>query len=220
MRAIRKEREPPELTQYRALPDAVYDGPNFTKVKERIRQTLLMEQGGLCAYCMSRIKAGDMKIEHWHSQSRHSTEQLRYRNLLACCMGNEGEPKDKQHCDTHKGEDDISFNPTDPADHPRLRIRYLGDGTIRSDDGQFNDEINQILNLNHKKGQTRSRLENNRASVYNSVVEGLSKRAGSRSRREVQKLLDKWNRRDEEGRLKEFCGVAVYYLEKRLKKAK
>jgi len=46
------------------------------------------EQRGLCCYCMKMIRAahGAMKIEHWHSQTGHRDEQLRYTNLLGACM--------------------------------------------------------------------------------------------------------------------------------------
>jgi hypothetical protein len=68
MRAIAKRAEPAELVRYRAVPGAVYDGGDFTLVKDAIRRALLAEQGHLCAYCMQRISAETMKVEHWHSR--------------------------------------------------------------------------------------------------------------------------------------------------------
>lgn len=61
MRYITKGREPSSLTQYKKQSGAYFDGTN----KEDIRQALLEEQGYLCAYCMCRISAENMKIEHW-----------------------------------------------------------------------------------------------------------------------------------------------------------
>ena len=55
MRKIVKGLRPYELAHYISRPDAVYDGPHFTGVKEKIRISLLAEQGHLCAYCMQRI---------------------------------------------------------------------------------------------------------------------------------------------------------------------
>ena len=38
--------------------------------KEKIRQSLVEEQHGLCAYCMRRIQNSDkMSIEHWYPLS-------------------------------------------------------------------------------------------------------------------------------------------------------
>lgn len=59
MRYITKGREPSSLTQYKKQSGAYFDGVN----KEDIRQALLEEQGYLCAYCMRRISAENMKID-------------------------------------------------------------------------------------------------------------------------------------------------------------
>lgn len=65
---INKNEEPKSLTEYRNQPGAVWDGENFTPIKDQIRLSLLREQRFLCCYCMSRIDEDTMKIEHWHSQ--------------------------------------------------------------------------------------------------------------------------------------------------------
>ncbi len=213
MRAVNKGAEPAELVQYRAQPGAVYDGANFTPVKSRIRETLLSEQGHLCAYCMQRISATSMKVEHWHSQSKHPDEQLAYWNMLGCCPGNEGKRSLQQHCDTKKRDREISFNPANETHHPRLNIHYAGDGTISSGNEQFNTEINSILNLNW------TRLRNNRKAVLKSVVQVLSRNAGTRTRSEVQALIRRWERQDAGGSLKEYCAVAIYYLNKKWSRA-
>lgn len=213
MRAIAKAAEPVRLTQYRAQPGAAYDGGNFTPVKEEICRALLVEQGHLCAYCMQRITSDSMKVEHWHSQKRYSSEQLIYRNMLGCCTGNEGKghsPKD-QHCDTRKGDRDISINPADPAHHQRMMIRYAGDGTIRSDNAQFDTEIDSILNLNW------TQLRRNRKSVFDAVIQALSHKPGPRTPGQVQSLIGRWTRRDADGRLPAYCDVAIYCLTKKLK---
>jgi len=64
MRKITKGSQPYELAHYRSRPDAVYDGPHFTEVKEKIRVSLLAEQGHLCAYCMQRISESAMQVDY------------------------------------------------------------------------------------------------------------------------------------------------------------
>lgn len=213
MRAIVKGAAPAELIRYRAVPGAVYDGGDFTPVKHAIREALLAEQGHLCAYCMQRIHPDTMKVEHWHGRRRYFQHDLDYRNMLGCCPGNEGEHRNKQHCDTRKGDDDISYNPADPAHHARMRIRYSGGGTIWSDDRQFDGEINSILNLNWR------RLEQNRKAVWDAVTHVLSRNPGTCTRREVQRLINRWKEPQTEGRLAEYCDVAVYYLTRKLARA-
>lgn len=211
MRVIIKGKEPKELKDYREKPNSCYDGiPG--PVKDKIRDSILKEQGHLCAYCMQRINPNNMKIEHWHSQTRHEEEQLDYMNLLACCMGNEGQPLKNQHCDIKKQEQDISFNPANPNHQQRLKIRYLGDGTIFSDNQAFNDEIDTILNLNW------IRLKQNRKVIVDNVMNELNNKPGLRTKREIKKLVNRWNAKNSNGHHDEYCAVALYFLEKKLQR--
>lgn len=216
MRAIRKGQEPRELREYRCKPDALYDGPLFTAVKQAIREQLLREQGYLCAYCMERIddqQMKEMKVEHWHCQDKYPNEQLDYQNMLGACLGqnHEGEPYNQQTCDTRKGNKCLKYNPANPNDRIESHIRFLGNGKVQSDDAKFDGQLNEVLNLNHPK------LEKNRKAVWNAVHDALAKKPGNRTPAEIQKLLDQWNRPNQAGQLREYCTVAVYYLRKRLK---
>lgn len=210
MKGINKNKEPRELLQYRQKHgNRAYDGPDFTPVKDCVREALLEEQHSLCAYCMQRIAPETMKIEHWHSLKKHPDEQLVYMNLLACCKGNEGQPSRNQHCDTRKADEDLLYNPADKTHHPRLKIRYTADGTICSEDKAFDAEINHVLNLNW--GQ----LKNNRKAVIQAVQSVLSAEPGKRRPNEISRLLKKWEKTDSKGKLQEYCHVAVYYLKKK-----
>jgi len=212
MRAIEKGPEPRSLGRYRAEGNADYDGPNFTPVKEEIRKALLKEQGYLCAYCMSRIEE-DVRIEHWHCRSRYDAEQLDYKNLLCCCKGNEGAGSARDyHCDKRKGDSDIAYNPANPAHHKRLAISYLRDGEILSRDAKFNQDLNERLNLNIAK------LKNNRRAVSDGVFDALGKTEGTCGIAEIDKFLQRWQTADGDGKLKEYCDVAVFFLEKRMKR--
>jgi uncharacterized protein (TIGR02646 family) len=212
MREIHKGPEPKELTEYRALPSADYDGGDFTPVKDVIRTSLLKEQGHLCAYCMQRIDKGNMKVEHWHSRKIYKKEQLDYKNLLGCCKGNEGSPPKNQHCDTKKGNDDISFNPSKPEHHACLKIRYTGGGKIYSLEETFNCELNEILNLNLK------RIEENRKEKLDGMIKVLSKNRGLWTRSNILREIKKWEERDSEGQFKEYNGIVLHHLYKILKR--
>ena len=215
MRAIVKGQEPRKLTEYRHQPDAVYDGtPQFNEVKKAIRKQLLQEQGYLCAYCMTRIDSGfyQIKIEHWHCQDDYKPEQLVYKNMLGVCKGNEGQPPDKQTCDTRKGNADLKYNPSNPNHRIENQIHFLGDGRIRSDDSEFDSQLNQILNLNYP------RLVQNRYAIVKSIIKKFSKNPGSRTVAEIERELCEWRTPDKDGRLKEYCAVAVYYLRRKLAK--
>ena len=147
MRAITKNREPASLTAHCKKPHSDYG--NY-RAKVDLRHALVTEQRGLCCYCMGRIRPepASMKIEHWRCQEHYRGEQLKYRNLLGACLGGHGKPVCLQHCDTRKGDNDLEWNPSDPAHHIETRIRYELDGSIRSDEADFDDQLNDVLNLN------------------------------------------------------------------------
>jgi uncharacterized protein (TIGR02646 family) len=213
---IHKSKEPESLLTYRSCPDALFDGPDcnglkFSSVKQDIRARLLEDQGYLCAYCMCRIWPDEksMKVEHWQCRTKYPKKQLDYANLFGCCLGNAGSKYELQHCDTRKDDDDLLFNPAEPIHHERFRIRFLNTGKIVSDDAGFDDQLNKVLNLNF------SRLVDNRKAVWKSVTKRLSEIRGSASRKQVEELIAEWKAKDRNGCLKEYCGVALYYLNKK-----
>lgn len=90
-----------------------------------------------------------------------------------------------------------------------MQIRYKHKGEISSDNSKFDKELNDVLNLNY------SRLKENRKCVWNSVIKELSKISGTAKPAEIGRLLGMWKLKSG-GKLQEYCGVAIYYLEKKL----
>jgi uncharacterized protein (TIGR02646 family) len=208
MRTILKGAEPNSLTQHRSGAGADYE--NY-RDKDALRTHLVKEQRGLCCYCLSRIRAerDAMKIEHWHCRTNYGAEQLDYSNLLGACMGNEGSPSKDQHCDTRKGDRDLSRNPANPMHHVEDLVRFEGDGRIVSKDPAFDSELNEVLNLNV------AFLKNNRKATLKAFQAALAKR-GELPRRVLDRWLREWNGASHAGELQPFCQVVVYWLRKRL----
>jgi uncharacterized protein (TIGR02646 family) len=208
MRKIVKGKEPTSLTEHRATLHTNYD--NYPG-KETLREFLIKEQRGICCYCLSRIptKLGKMKIEHWHSQANFPIEQLDYSNMLGACMGNEGQPGSDQHCDTYKGEKNLTLNPANPLHSIEDRIHFLSDGKISSPDATIDAELNAVLNLNV------AHLKNNRKAVLDSFKKFLGKRK-LLSQSQWGNLLREWNGESSTGDLRPFCQVIVYWIRKRL----
>ena len=211
MRVITKGAEPPSLTAHRQTPHCDYD--NYAD-KDALRHALVVEQRGLCCYCMGRIHNGfaTMKIEHWHCQRRHPAEQLNYRNLLGACLGGHGQPLHLQHCDTRKGDRDLKWNPADSAHHIETRIRYEMDGSIRSDEPAFDAQLDDVLNLNIAV------LKKNRQGVLDAVLawwkQERESRRGAIPRARFEQARNR--RIDGSGRLEPFCQVVVWWLDQRL----
>ena len=211
MHEIKKNREPGILARYRMVPGSVFDGGDFTVVKNAIKESLLDEQGYTCAYCMNGIKASNMKVEHWASRRSEPSLQLIYNNLLGCCKGNEGQPEEKQFCDTRKGNSAIKYSPAVPNDHINERISYIGDGRIQSNDLGFNEEINSILNLNFER-QIKNRL-----AAIEKVKNRLGSKDGNRSQENILKMIERINKKNGENKFIPYYGAMLSYLSKKIR---
>jgi len=95
MRKIEKRPEPAELSRWRAAnqADAAGAGINFgydalrqaSAVTARLLDSLLAEQGGLCAYTGRRIDHGSAHVEHLIPQAHCARgEDVAYHNMVAC----------------------------------------------------------------------------------------------------------------------------------------
>ena len=205
---IIKQSAPKTLIQYKNSGNTAY---NDFPEKDDIRKNLVQEQNELCAYCMSKISAesAKMKIEHFKCQSCFPELQLEYSNMLGCCLGQSGKPHKQQTCDTYKGDSSLSLNPSNEIDFKKMQIVYTDDGTIKSLNETFDKELNDVLNLNTNV------LKANRKTMIESEKMALSSKTGTRSKVEIQKLIQKF-----EAAHKPYYGAAIYYLEKKLKGAK
>ena len=187
MIAIKKGSPPLEFVSevkgYEAHNDKL---PSWDEIrcKSKVTASLVGEQGGLCAYCMSRIRATqgggiqDAHVKHVipQSKSQHG-EDVDYGNMVAVCEGRHGESKAAWSCDRSRGDKDLTVNPLRPQ--TIQSIRYRSDGTILSDDASINDDLNAVLNLNGPK----TGLKSNRKAVIDRlfVEEGEAwRRPGSK----------------------------------------
>lgn len=212
MRAITKGREPDSLVECRsARPKLKYTD---YRDLDTLRQCLVREQRGLCCYCMCRIRPtkDDMKVEHWHSQDSYPLETLDYRNLLGACTGNEGKRPADQHCDTSKGNQNLSRNPASPAHHVENFIQYgRTDGALSSQDPQFDRELNEVLHLNIEA------LRNRRLAAIDILIQSLPKRQAW-PEAVIRKELQEWNGESHKGELEPYCQVVVHWVRKWLKR--
>ena len=211
MRAITKGSEPTSLTTHRQTPHGDYD--NYPD-KDTLRDVLANEQRGLCCYCMGRIRSDSMKVEHWRCQSRFPEEQLDYGNLLGACHGGEGQPRSRQHCDTRKRDNDLRWNPANRNHAIEERIYYEADGGIRSDDANFDAQLEEVLNLNLPVLKTSRRRIRERILDWWKLERRRLRGPVSRVRFEQERE----RRIGGAGDLEPFCQVAVWWLDQRLKK--
>ena len=225
MKKINKATEPDSLIQHRANQPAFFNNLPL-EAKKDLRQSLLIEQGHICCYCLKRIpeklafensEIYNMKIEHFQCQDIFPQFQLTYNNLLGACMGNEGKPKKLQTCDTKKANNELRINPSSPHPNCETLFKYNADGEISSinDDEVINNQLNNILNLNMQS------LKDARKEVYLAVqkkVENESKRLTNKQLRVsfFEQERNNWFIKTD-NKFRPFCMVAIYYLTKKIR---
>jgi len=199
--------EPQSWVDYRNTPGADYS-PSAD-----LRNALLAEQGYICAFCMRRVpvakrdpnEAEYSKIAHVLSRTNHGERKLRFDNMVICCPGN---INGTAHCDKSQGSADITL----PLFNIQLQNSiFYGNytGEIKSGNADWNTEMNSLLCLNNET------LKNNRTQTLEGIRAVLEKKKWTKA--ELQNKLDEWTNFDAAGRLKPYCGIAIWYLEKKLR---
>lgn len=215
MVCIKKKNEPNLLKVFReTTPMASYD--SLAKgVKPAIKQSLLEEQGYICAYCMDRITMDSMRVEHWNPQHKRAGDDLDYLNMLGVCLGNKAED---ENCDKHRGnlkinKQTLKYNPSNPAHYSMMKIKYLADGSIESGDIDFSNQLTDVLNLNAEE------IKIYRQQIIDAINSYIENNQISRLRgnSKLKSLIQTWNALDNNGMHKPYFGVAIYWLESLVK---
>lgn len=202
---IEKQREPKEWTCYRNTPGARY------QAIPELRDSLLKEQGYICAYCMRRIPCRDAnstestRIEHLKCRKLHPDLELDYHNMVVCCPG---AITDDFHCDKRKEDAEISF---DVFSENFIETLSYGskDGTLKSSIPQWNDELNEVLHLNNEL------LKANRREALRAVQMFLERTPNVAT---VRRKLDEWIQKDCQGKYRPYCGIVIWYLQRWLRR--
>lgn len=100
----------------------------------------------------------------------------------------------------------VSFSPFD--ENFISTLSYSGDGTIKSSNSVYDKELNDVLNLNVNI------LKANRKAVRQELQASFGKRQLKKS--DIEKILQVYSSKDSEGKRKEYCGVVINYLTKKL----
>ncbi|MCD7826027.1 MAG: TIGR02646 family protein [Clostridiaceae bacterium] len=201
-------------------------------LKAQVRESLMSEQGHLCAYCMRRIPderileedtdQSDVYIEHWQaiSAARKTGENkgLDYNNMLAVCSGNEkaleatGKRKKRYFtCDKKRGNASLKINPLDVS--TLETIYYLSDGTIKSTDEEIEKDIDIKLNLNCSTEAVT--LPQNRKAVLDAIQADLINQDGGDWCQKYKDQLDIWE--NENDPKVPYIGIAIWWLKDQIR---
>lgn len=191
--------------------------------KNEVKEILLHEQHGICAYCMRRIRMdGHSRVEHLVPLSKDKEKAIDYRNMLGVCDGGEQIAGDYGHilcCDAHKKETEISTSPFDKVQMDK--IAYDKNGKIYTEprDEVMERDINEVLLLNgiqKKDGTVRdtsTELLKGRKDAYDRArkMMDLLNRKGKCTSGTLQKIMDDLYDSNER---EEYVGVMLYYFRK------
>lgn len=192
--------------------------------KSEVKEVLIHEQKGLCAYCMRRIHMDShSRVEHLTPLSKNKEKAIDYNNMLGVCDGGEkvvGQQNRILCCDAHKKEKEIIISPLSSIQMEK--IAYKTDGLIYTEpkDEEMEKDINEVLLLNgiqKKDGTVRdtaTELLKGRKDTYNrarKMMERLNKN-GKCTSVNVKKLMDSILAQEE---LEEYAGVKLYYFRKK-----
>lgn len=220
MKCIKKGKEPLTLKAYRETTEnATYKG--FVDKGQLLKETLLSEQGHLCAYCMRRISTKRnaqngykprIEVEHFYAQEAEPTMTLIYDNMLGVCNGN---LFDAEHCDKSKKKFLLKkLNPL--KKEIEAIISYDLDGIVSSlkEDAEIDFDLNILLNLNNQN------LKDARKNVINIAKDLMIEKYPIKrwTKALIQKEIDLWEAKDKNGKFRPFCQIAIWFWEQQKKR--
>ena len=192
--------------------------------KNEVKEILLHEQRGICAYCMRRIHLDNhSRVEHLVPLSKNKEKAIDYNNLLGVCDGGEKVTGDSGHvlcCDAHKKETEMELSPLNKVQMDK--IAYDKDGKIYTEprDVDMERDINDVLLLNgiqKKDGTVRdtsTELLKGRRDTYirdKKMMNALNVK-GKCTSSVIKKLMEELYNSDER---EEYVGVKLYYFRKK-----
>ena len=196
-----------------------------------MRERAFAEQGGLCAYCMSRLptrpsdagtaKPSDagMKIEHFETRALMPEKKFEWSNLLGVCLGAVGIEEGGFHCDTYRGHlkpPEVQRLPLNPATFPPdvgTFFSYTHQGDIKPASGLTETARVDAETMIKRLNLNIDRLRRNRQGVIGVLRAGFQKKKPTKAR--VAELLELASKPDHAGLLQPYCQAAMYYLDKK-----
>jgi len=176
--------------------------------KEKVKETLLEEQGYICCYCGMRIENDPhTEIEHVKPRSKcvgdEAYKALEFNNFLASCNGSTMDPKPREvHCNNARGDQVLAVSPLTVGCEENFAYTLDGDVISAKNDGEVKNLINAVLNLNAKKIR----------GFRDKLVKGLAADFSDKDVDEVVEEIEALSQKNN-GRLKPMCFVSISYLE-------
>jgi uncharacterized protein (TIGR02646 family) len=212
MRYIKKQKVPPEFTQWKAEENEDWQpfwnskATNFQNPQKQIvHQSLLKEQGYICCYCQRRIDLNNSHIEHFKPKDEdyYPELSLEYNNFLASCQK---ENKSTDHCGHAKDnwyDEKLMVSPLEENCGEYFSYTEFGE-ILPSKNKEKNESAKTTID---KLGLDIRKLRNERRGA----IEGLFAEI-ELSRENIEIYIRKLDQVNEEGQYDKFCNVLIYIL--------
>lgn len=192
-----------------------------SQLKEKVKKSLINEQGKLCAYCMCRIPRSDVDvkiapitIEHFIPRNpedgRDVGQGLDYNNLLAVCHGNRGTKGTRKikdlTCDAHR--ENIEFKKVNPCKPETLQsIIYTLEGKIDATDIEVKKDLIETLNLNCPTAP----LIAERKAALDGLIEDMGELEEENLQTYCEQMLENFQNEGDEKT--PYVGILIWYLQ-------
>lgn len=212
MRYIIKKGEPAALRNWKAAnaasPQNLKYGNLPTQEREQVKDSLLIEQGYLCAYSMLRLDCvDDCHIEHIQPQNAAPALDLDYKNMAACFPKNGGDTSHGFGAPI-KGGSPVELNVNFVPPHrlgcgDRFKFNAKGEIAAATNDLAADNTI-RMIGLCHKTlvELRRSAIEAHGLSLRHSTTR---KKAKLKTPTEARRFAHEVLQPDAAGRLEPFC---------------
>ena len=194
-------------------------------LKKQVRDSLMKEQGHICAYCMraipdSRVNINtipSVSIEHWIARNTLGNPSMiatglgvDYFNLLAVCSGGKVPAGsmlgNELTCDAKRGNIPLTVNPLIPS--TLTSIYYKQNGEIASTDAAIENDLVNTLNLNCVKYSALPDGRKNALAPVENDIALLETEEEMLSR--CQELLEIYE--VEQDPKTPYCGIIIWWL--------
>ncbi len=198
---VKKNKDLPENFNYDSIQ---------TDAKQELKETLLEEQGFLCAYTGCRILDTTSHIEHIKPQNKcEYGEDVDYRNLIACFPDDGGDKSYGFGAPLKAGwwNKDQFISPTAADCETHFTFTWSGKIKAFPDDHAAAQKTIEILGLNHS-----NLIKLRRAAIKKSIGLGASDKPLTTEKAEkLLRFIDKSNSKKQ---LEAFCFVIKYFLKR------
>lgn len=184
--------------------------PGSLAIRRKLQETLLDEQGFICAYCNTTIHLGEepfdvyqLRMDHLECRTNNPDKTYDYYNIVGSCYPEKGRIGfETRHCDVSKDYLEIpkEIFPTGESCETVLKFGKVT-GIVTAKDPVVKEALNKILNLNCQK------LKQARKEKFNNVVPDDSLKEEER-----QRLIKEHSQKDDKKMYKPYAGAIINFL--------